>query len=66
MEGGGGTGAGPLWGCLGITGDMRRHVEAKHILTQIQCSYCGKPVKTRDSLRKHMKADHSVDAIWDH
>ena len=39
--------------------DVRRHIEAKHMAnTHVSCSLCGKVVKTRDSLRKHMEKDH--------
>ena len=46
-------------GMSGKKRDVRRHVEAKHIAnTYVSCSLCGKVVKTRDSLRKHMERDH--------
>ena len=59
---------GGVWQCVecggqGKKGDMKRHVEAKHMLDpKINCPLCGKSAKTRDSLRKHVKADH--DGIW--
>lgn len=55
--------------CLdcGLTGkrrDVRRHVEAKHMInTHTSCNICGKVVKTRDSLRKHVEKDHRA-APW--
>jgi len=55
---------GGVWQCgecgkQGNKGDVKRHIEAKHMLnTKITCPLCGKSTKTRDSLRKHMKSDH--------
>ena len=46
-------------GYSGKKWDVRRHIEAKHMTnTHTSCSLCGKMVKTRDSLRKHMEKDH--------
>merc|ERR1719222_1042930 len=46
-------------GLSGKKRDVRRHIEAKHMAnTHVSCSLCGKVVKTRDSLRKHMEKDH--------
>ena len=59
---------GGLWQCgecgkQGSKADVKRHIEAKHMLnTKINCPFCGKSSKTRDSLRKHLKKDH--DGIW--
>ena len=40
--------------------DVSRHIESKHvILPVINCNICGKPSKTRNSLRMHMKTYHS-------
>jgi len=40
--------------------DVSRHVEATHIIDHpgFTCSLCGKMVKTRDSMRKHMEKEH--------
>ena len=60
---------GGVWQCAecgkqGNKGDLKRHIEAKHMLnTKIECQVCGKCAKTRDSLRKHMKAEHS-GIVW--
>ena len=46
-------------GMSGKKRDVRRHIEAKHMAnTHVSCSLCGKVVKTRDSLRKHMEKEH--------
>ena len=38
---------------------VARHIEAKHVsLPELLCPTCGKPSKTRHSLRVHMKAIH--------
>ena len=48
-------------GLSGKRRDVRRHIEAKHITnTHVSCSLCGKVVKTRDSLRKHVEKEHKV------
>jgi len=60
---------GGVWQCAvcnkqGNKGDIKRHIEAKHMLnTEINCQICGKSTKTRDSLRKHMK-NHHDGMIW--
>ena len=60
---------GGVWQCAacskqGNKGDIKRHIEAKHMLnTEINCQICGKSTKTRDSLRKHMK-NHHDGVIW--
>jgi len=54
-----GTG-GAGWQCIecgrtGKKGDMKRHVEARHLLnTQVACKYCGKLCKTTNSLQHHI------------
>ena len=58
------TGCG-VWQCsecgkLGKKGDLKKHIEAKHMTnTKIDCPICKKSEKTRDSLRKHMKTNHN-------
>ena len=58
------TGCG-VWQCsecgkVGKKGDLKKHIEAKHITNiKIDCPICKKRAKTRDSLRKHMKAKHN-------
>jgi len=45
---------------LSIQGDLKKHIEAKHMTnTKIDCPICKKSAKTRDSLRKHMKTNHN-------
>ena len=52
-------------GLSGKKRDVRRHIEAKHMAnTHVSCSLCGKVVKTRDSLRKHMEKDHREWKAW--
>ena len=54
-----------VWQCsecgkLGKKGDLKKHIEAKHMTnTKIDCPICRKSAKTRDSLRKHMKTNHN-------
>ena len=52
-------------GLSGKKRDVRRHIEAKHMAnTHVSCSLCGKVVKTRDSLRKHMEKEHREWKTW--
>ncbi len=32
----------------------------QHMNSCVECKACGKIFKTRDSLRKHIKADHPI------
>ena len=46
-------------GFSGKKRNVRNHIEARHMTnTHVSCSVCGKVVKTRDSLRKHMEKEH--------
>ena len=54
-----------VWRCLDcgkeykLKGDTSRHVEAHHIdHPGLECSLCGKILKTRESLRSHMNQTH--------
>ena len=46
-------------GAKGIKGDMKRHVEAKHLKnTQVACNVCGKVYKNRHCLQIHVSTSH--------
>ena len=52
------------WQCVecgvrGLKGDVKRHVEAKHLVnTQVACNICGKVYKNSHSLGSHMYLVH--------
>ena len=46
--------------------DVSRHIEGKHvILPELHCPNCGKPLKSRHSLRIHMKSVHNMIANFE-
>ena len=58
-----------LWQCVecGKTSsyitNIKDHIEAKHLTGfQFECSECGKIVKTRASLRVHLKTVHNLSS----
>ena len=60
-----------LWQCLqcGKTSsyitNIKDHIEAKHLEGyQFQCPECPKIVKTRASIRVHMKSAHNMTAKY--
>ena len=60
------SGVGGEWTCLecGKSSVFKKniwnHIEARHMTnTSVVCTLCGRTLKTRESLRKHVKADHS-------
>ena len=51
-----------MWSCIDcgktsrLKNDMSKHVEAQHIIHPgLMCEFCEKVLKTRDTLKTHMK-----------
>lgn len=58
-----------LW-CCGVcefktrkTTNIEDHIEAKHLLTRIQCNLCTLDFTTSSYLKKHMKKVHSFYGV---